>query len=75
VIATQARITRALPAATVAAFARTMVADVTVEPDVAAALRLAVSTADPGSLTLAAGSLYVVGEVKAALAQTGVQPG
>jgi dihydrofolate synthase/folylpolyglutamate synthase len=75
VIATQARITRALPAATVAAFARTMVADVTVEPDVAAALRLAVSTASPGSLTLAAGSLYVVGEVKAALAQTGVQPG
>lgn len=75
VIATQARITRALPAATVAAFARTMVPDVTVEPDVAAALRLAVSTASPGSLTLVAGSLYVVGEVKAALAQTGVQPG
>ena len=49
--------------------------DVTVEPDVAAALRQAMRTAAPGSLTLAAGSLYVVGEVKAALAQTAVQPG
>jgi dihydrofolate synthase/folylpolyglutamate synthase len=75
VIATQARINRAIPAATIAAFARTMVPDVTVEPDVASALRLAVSTASPGSLTLAAGSLYVVGEVKAALGQTAVQPG
>jgi folylpolyglutamate synthase/dihydropteroate synthase len=51
------------------------VPEVAVEPDVAAALRLAMSTAGPGSLTLAAGSLYVVGEVKAALAKTGVQPG
>jgi dihydrofolate synthase/folylpolyglutamate synthase len=75
VIATQARINRALPAAAIAAFARTIVPEVAVEPDVAAALRLAMSTAGPGSLTLAAGSLYVVGEVKAALAKTGVQPG
>jgi dihydrofolate synthase / folylpolyglutamate synthase len=75
VIATQAKINRALPAETIAAFARTIVSDVTVEPDVAAALRQAMRRAAPGSLTLAAGSLYVVGEVKAALAQTGVQPG
>ncbi len=75
VIATQAKINRALPAATIAAFAKTIVPDVTVEPDVAAALRQAMRTAAPGSLTLAAGSLYVVGEVKAALAQTAVQPG
>jgi dihydrofolate synthase/folylpolyglutamate synthase len=75
VIATQAKINRALPAATIAAFAQTIVPDVTVEPDVAAALRQAMRTAAPGSLTLAAGSLYVVGEVKAALAQTAVQPG
>ena len=75
VIATQAKINRALPAATIAAFAKTIVPDVTAEPDVAAALRQAMRTAAPGSLTLAAGSLYVVGEVKAALAQTAVQPG
>jgi dihydrofolate synthase/folylpolyglutamate synthase len=75
VIATRAKISRALPAETIAAYARDFVPDCTIEPDVAAAIRHAMRTAAPGGVTLVAGSLYVVGEVKAALARTGVQPG
>ena len=74
-IATQAGTSRALPAETIAALAKSMVADVKVIKDVGQALAHAVHAAAPGSLTLVAGSLYVVGEAKAALERRTVQPG
>jgi dihydrofolate synthase/folylpolyglutamate synthase len=52
-----------------------MVADIRIEPDVGNALRFAMETAAPQSLTLVAGSLYVIGEAKAALEKATVQPG
>lgn len=75
VIATQAKTSRALPAETIAAAARTLAADVRVIKDVGQALAHALRAAPRGGLTLAAGSLYVVGEVKAALDHGSVQPG
>jgi dihydrofolate synthase/folylpolyglutamate synthase len=75
VIATQAKTGRALPAETIAAAARPLAADVRVIKDVGQALAHALQAAPRGGLTLAAGSLYVVGEVKAALEQASVQPG
>jgi dihydrofolate synthase/folylpolyglutamate synthase len=74
-IITQAKINRALPAEKIEAVARTLVADVRIIPDVGNALRCAIETATPDSLTLVAGSLYVVGEAKAALEESPVQPG
>jgi dihydrofolate synthase/folylpolyglutamate synthase len=74
-IVTRAKINRALPPETIAAIARTMVAEVRIVPDVAGALRFAMQTAAPQGLTLVAGSLYVVGEAKAAMEQASVQPG
>jgi dihydrofolate synthase/folylpolyglutamate synthase len=74
-IITQAKINRALPAEKIEAVARTLVADVRIIPDVGNALRRAIETATPDSLTLVAGSLYVVGEAKAALEESPVQPG
>ncbi len=68
VIATQAAINRALPAARIAAAARPLAPQVIEIPDVATALRHALATATPDGLTLVAGSLYVVGEAKAAVA-------
>ncbi len=67
IIATQAKINRALPAERIAETVRPLAQEVTVIADVAKALRHAVKTASPGSLTLVAGSLYVVGEAKAAV--------
>ena len=74
-IITQAKINRALPAEKIEATARRLVSDIRIIPDVGAALRCAVATAAPDSLTLVAGSLYVVGEAKAALEKGSVQPG
>jgi dihydrofolate synthase/folylpolyglutamate synthase len=67
IIATQAKINRALPAHRIAETVRPLVSEVTVIADVAKALKHAVATAPAGSLTLVAGSLYVVGEAKAAV--------
>ena len=67
VIATQAKINRALPAQRIADAARPLAPEVAVVADVARALRHAVKTASSDSLTLVAGSLYVVGEAKAAV--------
>ena len=75
VIATQAKTRRALPAEKLEAVAKTLVSGVRIIRDVAAALDHAVKTARPQSLTLVAGSLYVVGEAKAALEKRTVQPG
>jgi dihydrofolate synthase / folylpolyglutamate synthase len=74
-IVTQAKINRALPAERLGAVAKTLVSDVSVIPDVAEALAFAIRTASPDSLILVAGSLYVVGEAKAALENRSVQIG
>lgn len=68
VIATQAAINRALPAARIAAAARPLAPRVVEIPEVAQALDHALASATRGGLTLVAGSLYVVGEARAALA-------
>jgi dihydrofolate synthase/folylpolyglutamate synthase len=74
-ILTQAKINRALPAEKIQTVAKTLVSDVRIIRDVGEALHYAVRTAGPESLTLVAGSLYVVGEAKAALEKRTVQPG
>jgi len=75
VIVAQAKTNRALPAETIATAARTLVTDVKLIKDVGRALAYAVHSAAPETLTLVAGSLYVVGEAKAALEHKTVQPG
>jgi dihydrofolate synthase/folylpolyglutamate synthase len=75
VVATQAKINRALPAEKIEAVARTLISDVRIIRDVGEALSCAVATATAESVILVAGSLYVVGEVKAALENKSVQPG
>ena len=75
VIATQAQTGRALPAEKIAATAQTLTDDVSVIRNVGDALAYAMQTAAPESVILVAGSLYVVGEAKAALEQKTVQPG
>jgi dihydrofolate synthase/folylpolyglutamate synthase len=75
VVVTQAKINRALPAEQIAAAAQTLVSDVRIIRDVGAALSYAVATATPEGVVLVAGSLYVVGEAKAALENASVQPG
>jgi dihydrofolate synthase/folylpolyglutamate synthase len=67
VIITRARIDRALPPEKIAAVIRPLIADIRIIPDVAQALRYAVETAPANGITLVAGSLYVVGEAKAAV--------
>jgi dihydrofolate synthase/folylpolyglutamate synthase len=75
VVVTQAKTNRALPAEKIEPVARMMLADVRIIRDVGEALRFAVDTAASESVVLVAGSLYVVGEAKAALEKRSVQPG
>jgi len=75
VVVTQAKINRALPAEKIEAVAKKLVADVRIIRDVGEALGFAVETATLDSVVLVAGSLYVVGEAKAALEKGSVQPG
>lgn len=71
VVLTQARTGRALPPETLAEAAGERVSDITLIPDVAAAVDHAVRAAGPRDAVCIAGSLYVVGEARAALAQAG----
>ena len=75
VIATQAQTGRALPAEKIAASVQALIDDVGIIRNVGDALSYAMQTAAPESVILVAGSLYVVGEAKAALEQKTVQPG
>jgi dihydrofolate synthase/folylpolyglutamate synthase len=75
VVVTQARINRALPAEKIEAVAKKLVADVRIIRDVGEAVGYAVATATPESVVLVAGSLYVVGEAKAALEKRSLHPG
>jgi dihydrofolate synthase/folylpolyglutamate synthase len=74
-IVTRAKINRALPPEKIATVAEKLVPDIRTIPDVGDALRFAMKTAPPQSLTLVAGSLYVVGEAMAALENASTQPG
>lgn len=75
VIATRPATPRALPAERIAAEASRHAPRVEVRPTVAEALGDALRTVPEGGLVLVAGSLYVVGEAKAALEGSLVQPG
>lgn len=68
VIATQPKIDRALPVDRVAEVARSLTAQVEVVADVGDAVRHAIRTSRQGDVICIAGSLYVVGEAKTALA-------
>lgn len=70
-IATRAEIGRALPPETLAEAAAGMVPDITLIPDVATAVDHAIGNAHPDEVICIAGSLYVVGEARAALARAG----
>jgi dihydrofolate synthase/folylpolyglutamate synthase len=74
VIITQPKINRALDPNKLAAVARSMIADVTVIADVGKALHKAMAEAEPADAVCVAGSLYVVGEARAALAQAHPSP-
>ncbi|MFZ0243231.1 MAG: folylpolyglutamate synthase/dihydrofolate synthase family protein [Desulfobacterales bacterium] len=67
VILTRPRTDRALSPEKLMPAAVTLAADVTVIPDVAAAVAHAIKAAAPEDVVCIAGSLYVVGEAKAAL--------
>lgn len=67
VVLTRARIERALPPERLAQVAGPSVKDLRIIPDVAEAFRYAVDTAPAEGMVLVAGSLYVVGEARAAL--------
>ncbi len=76
VIATQAATPRALPAERIAAAASRFSPRVEMRPTVTQALEQALRTAPEQGVVLVAGSLYVVGEAKAALeGGIAVQPG
>lgn len=72
VILTSPRIHRALPAETLLECARTLSTDVTVIPDVGAAVQYAMEHAAANDAICVAGSLYVVGEAKSHLEKQGL---
>ncbi|CAN2038964.1 dihydrofolate synthase / folylpolyglutamate synthase [Candidatus Magnetomoraceae bacterium gMMP-15] len=67
-ILTRPKIDRGVAAEKLEAFAKNIISDITVIPDVAKALRHAVKTSKDSDAICVAGSLYVVGEAKAELA-------
>jgi len=66
-IITQAKIDRSLPPKTLEAVAKPLIDDIEIVPDVGEAVRHAIATSGPDDAVCIAGSLYVVGEAKAAL--------
>ena len=66
-IITRARIDRSLPSETLAAAARPLIGDIQIIEDVGQAVHHAIATSAPDDAVCIAGSLYVVGEAKAAL--------
>ena len=69
VIVTQPKINRRLPAETLLPVVKTFTNRVSVIPDVGQAVLQAINSAKPGDAICIAGSLYVVGEAKEALAK------
>ncbi|MGA6926198.1 MAG: folylpolyglutamate synthase/dihydrofolate synthase family protein, partial [Desulfosarcina sp.] len=70
-IVTRAGIDRSLPPETLEAAARPLISDIRIIPDVGDAVRHAIATSRPEDAVCVAGSLYVVGEAKAALENSG----
>jgi dihydrofolate synthase / folylpolyglutamate synthase len=70
-IITRARIDRSLPPEAIEAAARPLIADIEIIADVGDAVRHAIATSGPEDAVCIAGSLYVVGEAKAALERSG----
>ena len=66
-IITRAKIDRSLPAETLAAVAKPLISEIEIVDDVCQAVRHALATSKPDDAICVAGSLYVVGEAKAAL--------
>ena len=73
-IVTQPKINRSLPPETLQTVARSMVDEIEIVPDVGDAVRHAIATSGPDDAVCIAGSLYVVGEAKAALEEKGELP-
>jgi dihydrofolate synthase / folylpolyglutamate synthase len=72
VIVTQPSIDRAVPANELAAVARKFATNVSIVPDVGAAVEQALKSSKSDEVVCVAGSLYVVGEAKTALREMGV---
>lgn len=70
-ILTRPKIDRALPTAVLREVAASLIADIEVIEDVGDAFRRALSTVKPEDAVCVAGSLYVVGEAKAAMEKAG----
>ncbi|MBC2710547.1 MAG: bifunctional folylpolyglutamate synthase/dihydrofolate synthase [Desulfosarcina sp.] len=70
-IITRAKIDRSLPPETLKIVAKDLISDIQIVPDVGEAVRYAIATSKPDDAVCIAGSLYVVGEAKAALEKTG----
>ncbi|WP_319408649.1 folylpolyglutamate synthase/dihydrofolate synthase family protein [uncultured Desulfosarcina sp.] len=70
-IITRAKIDRSLPPETLEAAARPLIDDIQIIADVGDAVRHAIATSRPEDAVCVAGSLYVVGEAKAALEKSG----
>ena len=70
-IITRAKIDRSLPAKTLEAAARPLISDIEIVDDVGDAVRHAIATSKPDDAICIAGSLYVVGEAKAAMEDAG----
>jgi dihydrofolate synthase / folylpolyglutamate synthase len=66
-IITQAKIDRSLPSKTLEAAARPLIGDIRIIEDVGKAVHYAITSSAPEDVVCIAGSLYVVGEAKAAL--------
>jgi dihydrofolate synthase/folylpolyglutamate synthase len=70
-IITRPKIDRSLPPETIEAAARPLISDIETISDVGDAVRHAIATSRPEDAVCIAGSLYVVGEAKAALEESG----
>ena len=70
-IITRPKIDRSLPPETLEAAAKPLITDIQIIPDVGDAVRHAIATSRPEDAVCVAGSLYVVGEAKAALEKSG----
>jgi dihydrofolate synthase/folylpolyglutamate synthase len=70
-IITQPKIDRSLPPETLEAAAKPLISDIQIVSDVGDAVRYAMATSKPNDAVCIAGSLYVVGEARAAIKRTG----
>ncbi len=70
-IITRPKIDRSLPPETLAAAAKPLITKIEIVADVGEAVRHAIATSRPEDAVCVAGSLYVVGEAKAALEKSG----